>query len=155
LICDRTGIAITSLFTLVVVAVLVTSSVEGQSPKGVFDSKKLSLSNLTAIPVDYGYAQSWDIIGTVKNISNKTLENIELVADMYNPSNQLINVVTGSPSFANLPPGDESSFKIQVSLYNSSTVFDHYVIRADEKPNQFGKLLGLLGNVTKLGNLTK
>jgi len=138
---------ITSLLALLVLSISIVSA---QTPKGTFDSKTLSISNMSAIrQEDSIYAQSWDILGMVKNIGNQSYDNIELVADIYNPSNQLIDVIKGSPSFATLAPGEQSSFKIEFQTDNKDATFDHYIIHTGTESNQLGQLLGLLGNKTK------
>lgn len=139
------------ILSLIGIVALSVSTVNAQTPKGIFESNTFSISNMSAIKQEnYIYAQDWDILGIIKNISNKTIDNIQLVADIYDPSNQLIDVVTSSPSFGKLPPGVVSSFKLEYQTDNNSTVFDHYVIRIGEESNGFGKFLGLLGNLTNL-----
>ena len=139
------------IFVLSTVMVLSISIVSAQQPMGTFESNTFSVSNMTAIKEEgFVYAQDWNILGNIKNVSNKTIDNIQLVADIYDPSNQLIDVVTGSPSFGKLPPDEDSSFKLEYQTDNNSTVFDHYIIRIGEGSNEFGKFLGLLGNLTNL-----
>jgi hypothetical protein len=125
-------------------------SVNAQTPKGSFASEDFSISNMTAIRQDDSTnAQSFNILGIVKNISNRTIGNIQIVGDLYDPTNQFIDVVTGYPSFSTLPPRGESSFKLEYRTDNNSSVVDHYVIHVGRGSNQLGQLVDLLGNMTK------
>jgi len=105
---------------------------------------------MSAIPEEGSiYAQSWDILGVIKNISNKTAENLEVVAELYDSTNQLIDVVKGTPTFPNLAPGETSSFKIEYQTDNKNVAFDHYLLKLGMTSNelgQFGQLLSLLNN---------
>jgi hypothetical protein len=91
-------------------------------PTGVFESKVLSASNLSAVR----NRDSYDILGKIKNISNETKNGINLIVETYNSTNHLVGVDQGYPVFTTLRPNEESPFKVNTNvprLYN-----DHYVV---------------------------
>ncbi|HJU80005.1 MAG TPA: FxLYD domain-containing protein [Nitrososphaeraceae archaeon] len=135
------------VFSLLILTQIV--DVSAQTPKGSFESQAFTISNMSAIRQDSIYAQSWDILGIIKNISNKTLENIEVVAELYDSTNQLIDVVKGTPTFPNLAPGETSSFKVEYQTDSKNVTFDHYLIKmgiTSDELGKFGQLLSLLNN---------
>ena len=145
------GIVYACVLALFSVILLTTATVNGQqSPKGAFESQAFTISNMSAITQeDSIYAQSWNILGIIKNISNKTVENVEVVAEIYDTSNQLVDVVKGTPTFPNLAPGEHSSFKIEYQTDNKNMTFDHYLLKLGTTSNQFGQfgqLLNILNN---------
>lgn len=91
-------------------------------PTGVFESKALSASNLSAV----GNGDSYDILGKIKNISNETKEGINLIVEIYNSTNHLVGVDQGYPIFSTLRPNEESPFKVNTNVYRLSN--DHYVV---------------------------
>jgi len=144
-------IILAGVLALFSTALFTTVTISGQlTPKGSFENKAFTISNMSAIPEEGSiYAQSWDILGVIKNISNKTAENLEVVAELYDSTNQLIDVVKGTPTFPNLAPGETSSFKIEYQTDNKNIAFDHYLLKLGMTSNelgQFGQLLSLLNN---------
>lgn len=141
------GIIIASMLS---VATLPSSiDVSAQTPKGIFESEDFSISNMTTISEgNTTHAQAFNIIGIIKNISNRTIGNIQIVGDFYDPTNQLVDVVNGFISSSTLKNGGESSFKINYQTDNNSTVVDHYVIHVGRGSNQVGQLIGSLANMT-------
>jgi len=138
---------ILAIFSLLILTHIV--EVNAQTPKGSFESQAFTISNMSAIRQDSIYDQSWDILGIIKNISNKTLENIKVVAELYDSTNQLIDVVKGTPTFPNLTPGETSSFKVEYQTDNKNVTFDHYLIKmgvTSDELGKFGQLLSLLNN---------
>jgi hypothetical protein len=91
-------------------------------PTGVFESKALSASNLSAV----GNGNSYDILGKIKNISNETKEGINLIVEIYNSTNHLVGVDQGFPIFSTLRPSEESPFKVNTNVPRLSN--DHYVV---------------------------
>jgi hypothetical protein len=91
-------------------------------PTGVFESKALSASNLSAV----GNGNSYDILGKIKNISNETKEGINLIVEIYNSTNHLVGVDQGYPIFSTLRPSEESPFKVNTNVSRLSN--DHYVV---------------------------
>ena len=91
-------------------------------PTGVFESKVLSASNLSAVR----NGDSYDILGKIKNISNQTMKGINLIVETYNSTNHLVGVDQGYPIFSTLRPNEESSFKVNTNVPRLSN--DHYVV---------------------------
>jgi hypothetical protein len=91
-------------------------------PTGVFGSKVLSASNLSAV----GNGDSYDILGKIKNISNETKQGINLIVEIYNSTNHLVGVDQGYPIFSTLRPNEESPFKVNTNVPRLSN--DHYVV---------------------------
>ena len=91
-------------------------------PTGVFESKVLSASNLSAV----GNGDSYDVLGKIKNISNETKKGINLIVETYNSSNHLVGVDQGYPIFSTLRPNEESPFKVNTNVPRLSN--NHYVI---------------------------
>ncbi len=91
-------------------------------PTGVFDSKALSASNLSAVE----NGDSYDILGKIKNISNETKQGINLIVETYNSTNHLVGVNQGYPIFTTLRPNEESAFKVNTNVPRLSN--DHYVV---------------------------
>src|SRR5437867_5695397 len=91
-------------------------------PTGVFDSKALSASNLSAV----GNGDSYDILGKIKNISNETKQGINLIVETYNYTNHIVRVDHGYLIFTTLRPNEESPFKVNTNVPRLSN--DHYVV---------------------------
>ena len=91
-------------------------------PTGVFESKVLSASNLSAV----GNGDSYDVLGKIKNISNQTMKGINLIVETYNSTNHLVGVDQGYPIFSTLRPNEESPFKVNTNVPRLSN--DHYVV---------------------------
>jgi hypothetical protein len=91
-------------------------------PSGVFESKVLSASNLSAVR----NGDSYDIVGKIKNISNETKQGINLIVETYNSTNHLVGVDQGYPIFTTLRPNEESAFKVNTNVPRLSN--DHYVV---------------------------
>jgi hypothetical protein len=91
-------------------------------PTGVFESKVSSVSNLSAIE----NGDSYDILGKIKNISNETKKEINLIVETYNSTNHLVGVDQGNPIFSTLRPNEESPFKVNTNVPRFSN--DHYVV---------------------------
>lgn len=91
-------------------------------PTGVFESKVLTASNLSAV----GNGDSYDILGKIKNISNETKEGINLIVEIYNSTNHLVGVDQGYPIFSTLRPNEESPFKVNTNVPRLSN--NHYVV---------------------------
>lgn len=91
-------------------------------PTGVFESKVLSASNLSAV----GNGDSYDILGKIKNISNETKQGINLIVEIYNSTNHLVGVDQGYPIFSTLRPNEESPFKVNTNVPRLSN--NHYVV---------------------------
>jgi hypothetical protein len=122
--------------------------VSAQTPSGAFESQEFSISNMTAIHQgNSNESQSINILGIIKNISNRTIGNIQIVADFYDNSNQLIDVVPGFSSSSTLKPNGESSFKIEYRSDNNSSTVDHYIINVGRASNQKDKLIDPVGNI--------
>ncbi len=78
--------------------------VKSTLPTEVFESKALSVSNLSAV----GNGDSYDILGKIKNKSNETKQGINPIVVMYNSTNHLVGVDQGYPIFNTLRPNQES-----------------------------------------------
>jgi len=91
-------------------------------PTGVFESKVLSASNLSAVE----NGDSYDILGKIKNISNETKQGVNLIVEIYNSTNHLVGVDQGYPIFSTLSPNQESPFKVNTNVPRLSN--DHYVV---------------------------
>jgi hypothetical protein len=91
-------------------------------PTGVFESKVLSASNLSAV----GNGDSYDVLGKIKNISNETMKGINLIVETYNSTNHLVGVDQGYPIFRTLRPNEQSPFKVNTNVPRLSN--DHYVV---------------------------
>jgi hypothetical protein len=91
-------------------------------PTGIFESKVLGVSNLSAV----GNGESYDILGKIKNISNETKQGINLIVEIYDSTNQLVGLDKGYPIFTTLRPNEESPFKVITSVPRLSN--NHYVV---------------------------
>jgi hypothetical protein len=91
-------------------------------PTGVFESKVLSTSNLSAV----GNGDSYDVLGKIKNISNETKKGINLIVETYNSTNHLVGVDQGYPILGTLRPNEESPFKVNTNVPRLSN--NHYVV---------------------------
>jgi len=91
-------------------------------PNGIFDSKVLGSSNLSAV----GNGDSYEILGKVKNISNETKQGINLIVETYDSTNHLVGLDKGYPIFTTLRPNEESPFKVNTTVPRFSN--DHYVV---------------------------
>jgi len=91
-------------------------------PTGIFESKVLGASNLSAV----GNGDSYDILGKIKNISNKTKQGINLIVEIYDSTNHLVGLDKGYPIFTTLRPNEESPFKVITSVPRLSN--NHYVV---------------------------
>ena len=91
-------------------------------PTGVFESKVLSASNLSAV----GNGDSYDVLGKIKNISNETKKGINLIVETYNSTNHLVGVDQGYPILGTLRPNEESPFKVNTNVPRLSN--NHYVV---------------------------
>jgi hypothetical protein len=118
-------------------------------PAGVFESKVLSASNLSAV----GNGDSYDILGKIKNISNETKQGINLIVEIYNSTNHLVGVDQGYPIFSTLRPNEESPFKVNTNVPRLSN--DHYVVTvgalesAINQPPLNGTLSNTINDTTK------
>jgi len=118
-------------------------------PTGVFESKVLSASNLSAV----GNGDSYDILGKIKNISNETKQGINLIVEIYNSTNHLVGVDQGYPIFSTLRPNEESPFKVNTNVPRLSN--DHYVVTvgalesAINQPPLNGTLSNTINDTTK------
>ena len=88
----------------------------------MFDSKALSLSNLSAV----GNGDSYDILGKIKHISNETKQGINLIVETYNFTNHLVGLDQAYPIFTTLRPNQESPIKVNTNVHRLSN--DHYVV---------------------------
>jgi hypothetical protein len=50
-------------------------------------------------------------MGIIKNIDNKTQDNVRVMAELYNSKGELIGVETGAPFFSRLGPQLTTPFK--------------------------------------------
>ncbi|HEY6949519.1 MAG TPA: hypothetical protein VI146_02830, partial [Nitrososphaeraceae archaeon] len=91
-------------------------------PTGIFESKLLGASNLSAV----GNRDSYEILGKIKNISNETKQGINLIVETYDSTNHLVGLDKGYPIFTTLRPNEESPFKVNTTVPRSSN--DHYVV---------------------------
>jgi len=91
-------------------------------PTGIFESKVLGASNLSAV----GNGDSYDILGKIKNISNETKQGINLIVEIYDSTNHLVGLDKGYPIFTTLRPNEESPFKVITSVPRLSN--NHYVV---------------------------
>lgn len=118
-------------------------------PTGVFESKVLTASNLSAV----GNGDSYDILGKIKNISNETKQGINLIVEIYNSTNHLVGVDQGYPIFSTLRPNEESPFKVNTNVPRLSN--DHYVVTvgalesAINQPPLNGTLSNTINDTTK------
>jgi len=118
-------------------------------PTGVFESKVLSASNLSAV----GNGDSYDILSKIKNISNETKQGINLIVEIYNSTNHLVGVDQGYPIFSTLRPNEESPFKVNTNVPRLSN--DHYVVTvgalesAINQPPLNGTLSNTINDTTK------
>jgi hypothetical protein len=60
------------------------------------------------------------MMGIIKNIDNKTQDNVRVMAELYNSKGELIGVETGAPFFSSLGPQLTTQFKILVANVNQS-----------------------------------
>jgi hypothetical protein len=124
--------------------------VKTKLPTGVFESKALSASNLSAV----GNGDSYDILGKVKNISNETKQGINLIVETYNSTNHLVGVDQGYPIFTTLRPNEESPFKVNTNVPRLTN--DHYVVTvgalesAIDKPTLNATLSNASNDTTKI-----
>ena len=91
-------------------------------PTGIFESKVLGASNLSAV----GNGVSYQILGKIKNISNETKQGINLIVEIYDSTNHLVGLDKGYPIFTTLRPNEESPFKVNTTVPRFSN--DHYVV---------------------------
>ena len=91
-------------------------------PTGIFESKVLGASNLSAV----GNGVSYQILGKIKNISNETKQGINLIVEIYDSTNHLVGLDIGYPIFTTLRPNEESPFKVNTTVPRFSN--DHYVV---------------------------
>ena len=96
------------------------------SPEGTYESKNFEVTNISAVYcncIDIGF----NMMGIIKNIDNKTQDNVRVMAELYNSKGELIGVETGAPFFSSLGPLLTTPFKILVAKVNQSAL-DHYII---------------------------
>ena len=66
-----------------------------------------------------------DIIGIIRNISNRTFDGVQLVTQLFDKNNNLLDVQTIVPLPDTFDPNDDAPFKTSVN----NSALDHYVIR--------------------------
>jgi len=91
-------------------------------PTGIFESKVLGASNLSAV----GNGDSYDIMGKIKNIGNETKQGINLIVEIYDSANHLVGLDQGHPIFTTLKPNEESPFKVNTSV--PRLLNDHFIV---------------------------
>lgn len=116
---------IISPYFLLAIVILVPYRVYS-SPEGTYESKNFEVTNISAVYcncIDTGF----NMMGIIKNIDNKTHDNIQVMAELYNSKGELIGVETGAPFFSDIDPEITTPFKILVANVNQSAL-DHYII---------------------------
>jgi hypothetical protein len=93
-------------------------------PTGIFESKVFSASNLSAV----GNGDSYEILGKIKNISNETKQEINLIVEIYDSTNHLVGLDQGYPIFTTLKSNEESPFKVNTTIPRFAN--DHYLVTA-------------------------
>jgi hypothetical protein len=110
-------------------SLIILNAVYGASaPQGIIASKNFTISNMTTIPHSYG--NTLDVIGILTNKGDVTTSHLKVIVQVYNSSNQLIEVSEGFPSYSVLNPEQSTSFLVPTDV--SSPIFHHYIVRVDE-----------------------
>ncbi|MGA7007745.1 MAG: hypothetical protein WBY28_11770 [Nitrososphaeraceae archaeon] len=70
---------------------------------------------------------NFDIVGMIENLGNKSFNEINLIATLYDNNNSLSDVERTVPLLDIKQQGDTSPFKFLVR--SNATLFDHFVIQ--------------------------
>jgi hypothetical protein len=91
-------------------------------PDAVINCKPLSITNTTAV---LATSNTISIFGIISNInSTEPMNEIRIIGEFYDSSNNLIGVESTFPELAIVPLDQSSPFKILTSITNST--LDHY-----------------------------
>ena len=70
---------------------------------------------------------TFDIVGMIENSGNKSFNELNLIATLYDKNNSLIDVERTVPLLDIIQQGDISPFKFVIR--SNASLFDHYVIQ--------------------------
>jgi len=118
------SVAITLIIGLVLMQYAHGQTTNENEPKGVFKSKAFTVKDLKAVKSPYG-VNTYDIQGTIKNISNESITGITITAEAYNATNAE-NGITNNLQCETMEPDEECSFSITAYPFNGP--LDHYII---------------------------
>jgi len=103
------------------ILIVTTSVYVYGDPKGTFISKSFSITNMSTV----SESNKTNIIGIVKNIGDRTVNDAIVSVELYNSNNSLMNVIYTPITVHTVGPKEISPFKVWTNLRS----FDHYVIR--------------------------
>jgi hypothetical protein len=96
-------------------------------PKGAYESDSFKITNMSAIYKGNYLGDTFDIVGMIENSGNKSFNELNLIATLYDKNNSLIDVERTVPLLDIKQQGDISPFKFVIR--SNASLFDHYVIQ--------------------------
>lgn len=96
-------------------------------PKGAYESDSFKITNMSAIYKGNYLGDTFDIVGMIENSGNKSFNELNLIATLYDKNNSLIDVERTVPLLDIKQQGDISPFKFVIR--SNASLFDHYVVQ--------------------------
>jgi len=106
-----------------------SSSSSGEKTANIFHSKYVTVAKTSYRQGEF----SDSITGTIVNSGTIEVTSVDVSAALLDKDNNLINVASGSVDFSSLKPGEDSSFRVDISSSLKSTV-DHYMLFVEATP---------------------
>lgn len=91
-------------------------------------SKNILISKANVRETD-GYFSSKSIAGTIVNNSPDTVDGVKVYAAIFDKSNDLMDIVSGSVDYTSLKPNEDTPFKIELYSTNDKPL-DHFMLFA-------------------------
>ena len=111
--------------------------------RAVRDNYPFITQTLRTVPVSKGvsvvdlYFSTKSIAGSLINNSDKTIEDIQVYAALFDETNSLYAISSGSLDYSSLKPNEDSPFKIDI--YSSDKPqLDHFMLLVSGAPAQTG-----------------
>jgi hypothetical protein len=112
--------------SILLVLILSISHVFAQ-PKGTYESDNFKITNMSAIYKGSYLGDTFDIVGMIENMGNKSFNELNLISTLYDKNNSLIDVERTVPFLEINQQGDISPFKFTVR--DNRSLFDHFTIQ--------------------------
>lgn len=93
---------------------------------GSYQSENFKITNMSALYKGKYIQDIYEILGIIENTGNGTLNQIHLIATLFDKDNNLIGIDETVPVFDISKNGSNSPFKFTIST--NKTLFDHFVI---------------------------
>jgi hypothetical protein len=106
------------------------------NPTGKFQSNNFIVTNMSTVLQKSYSGDKFLILGIVKNIGNKTFDEVSVVANLYDKNGSLIDVVQTTPIYHVGFPNSTSPYKFEV--YVNASHFDNYLIQLGGKEGSSG-----------------